>query len=79
MFQQIPIEEQLFLQNFRAPLPGEEYEELFALEILQYLQDESGIRLGTNRLTYFGRLLQKNKIPSRRTMRGTCYLVVRNK
>ena len=69
----------LFLQNFRAPLPGEEYEELFALEILQYLQDKSGIKLGTKRLTYFGRLLQKNKIPSRRTMRGTCYLVVRNK
>lgn len=79
VFQQIPIEEQLFLQNFRAPLPGEEYEELFALEILQYLQDKSGIKLGTKRLTYFGRLLQKNKIPSRRTMRGTCYLVVRNK
>lgn len=78
VFQQIPIEEQLFLQNFRAPLPEEEYEELFALEILQYLQAKSGIRLGTKRLTYFGRLLQKNKIPSRRTMRGTCYLVVRN-
>lgn len=78
VFQQVPIEEQLFLQNFRAPLPGEEYEELFALEILQYLQVKSGIKLGTKRLTYFGRLLQKNKIPSRRTMRGTCYLVVRN-
>ena len=25
----------------------------------------------------FGRLLQKNKIPSRRTMKGTCYSVVK--
>lgn len=77
VFQQLPVEEQLFLQYFRAPLPNEEYESLPTIEILQYLQKKSGIRLGNKRLTYFGRLLQKNKIPSRRTMRGTCYSVVR--
>lgn len=76
-FQQMPVEEQLFLQNFRAALPGEECEELSAIEILQYLQSKSGIKLGNKRLTYFGRLLQKNKIPFRRTMKGTCYSVVR--
>lgn len=73
----MPVEEQLFLQNFRAALPGEECEELSAIEILQYLQSKSGIKLGNKRLTYFGRLLQKNKIPFRRTMKGTCYSVVR--
>lgn len=77
VFQQIPVEEQLFLQYFRAAQPGEESQELSAIEILQYLQSESGIKLGNKRLTYFGRLLQKNKIPSRRTMKGTCYSVVK--
>ena len=77
VFQQLPVEEQLFLQYFRAARPGEESQELSAIEILQYLQSESGIKLGNKRLTYFGRLLQKNKIPSRRTMKGTCYSVVK--
>lgn len=77
VFQQMPVEEQLFLQYFRAARPGEDSQELSAIEILQYLQNESGIKLGNKRLTYFGRLLQKNKIPSRRTMKGTCYSVVR--
>ena len=77
VFQQLPVEEQLFLQYFRAARPGEESLELSAIEILQYLQSESGIKLGNKRLTYFGRLLQKNKIPSRRTMKGTCYSVVK--
>ena len=77
VFQQLPVEEQLFLQHFRAARPGEESLELSAIEILQYLQSESGIKLGNKRLTYFGRLLQKNKIPSRRTMKGTCYSVVK--
>lgn len=76
-FQQMPIEEQLFLQYFRAALPDEECEELSAIEILQYLQNKSGIKLGNKRLTYFGRLLQKNKIPYRRTMKGTCYSVIK--
>ena len=65
------------LQDIRAARPGEESLELSAIEILQYLQSESGIKLGNKRLTYFGRLLQKNKIPSRRTMKGTCYSVVK--
>ena len=77
VFQQLPVEEQLFLQYFRAARPGEESLELSAIEILQYLQSESGIKLGNKRLTYLGRLLQKNKIPSRRTMKGTCYSVVK--
>lgn len=77
-FQQLPVEEQLFLQYFRAPYPEEVCESLSAIEILQYLQAKSGVKLGNKRLTYFGRLLQKNKIPSRRTMKGTCYSVVKN-
>lgn len=77
-FQQLPVEEQLFLQYFRAPHPDEVCESLSAIEILQYLQAKSGVKLGNKRLTYFGRLLQKNKIPSRRTMKGTCYSVVKN-
>ena len=77
-FQQLPVEEQLFLQYFRAPYPEEVCESLSAIEILQYLQAKSGVKLGNKRLTYFGRLLQKNKKPSRRTMKGTCYSVVKN-
>lgn len=78
VFQQIPVEEQLFLQYFRAALPDEDCECLSPIEIILYLQSKSGVKLGNKRLSYFGRLLQKNKIPSRRTKKGTCYYVVKN-
>ena len=50
---------------------------LSPIEIILYLQKMSGVKLGNKRLSYFGRLLQKNKYPSRRTKRGTCYFVVK--
>lgn len=76
-FQQLSVEEQLFHQYFRTATGDEEGEYLPAIEILQYLQKQGGIKLGTKRLTYFGRLLQKNKIPFKRTRKGTCYQVVK--
>lgn len=76
-FQQTPVEEQLLLQYFRPALPNEESECLSPIEIILYLQRVSGMKLGNKRLSYFGRLLQKNKYPSRRTRRGTCYYVVK--
>ena len=76
-FQQMPVEEQLLLQYFRPALPDEESECLSPIEIILYLQKMSGVKLGNKRLSYFGRLLQKNKYPSRRTKRGTCYFVVK--
>lgn len=78
-FQQLPVEEQLFLRYFRAATDEDENGEyLPAIEILQYLQKVSGMKFGNKRLTYFGRLLQKNKIPFKRTKRGTCYFVTKN-
>lgn len=78
-FQQMPVEEQLLLQYFRPALPDEDCECLSPIEIILYLQKMSGVKLGNKRLSYFGRLLQKNKYPSRRTRRGTCYSVVKIK
>lgn len=78
-FQQMPVEEQLLLQYFRPALPDEDCECFSPIEIILYLQKMSGVKLGNKRLSYFGRLLQKNKYPSRRTRRGTCYSVVKIK
>ncbi|MCS2894454.1 DUF3874 domain-containing protein [Parabacteroides faecis] len=78
-FQQMPVEEQLLLQYFRPALPDEDSECFSPIEIILYLQKMSGVKLGNKRLSYFGRLLQKNKYPSRRTRRGTCYSVVKIK
>lgn len=77
-FQQMPVEEQLLLQYFRPALPDEDCECFSPIEIILYLQKMSGVKLGNKRLSYFGRLLQKNKYPSRRTSKGTCYYVVKN-
>ena len=75
-FQQLPLEEQLFHQYFRAATDDEEGEYLPAIEILQYIQKRSKVKLSNTSMITFGRLLQKNKIPRKHTSRGNVYRVV---
>ena len=75
-FQQLPLEEQLFHQYFRAATDNEEGEYLPAIEILQYIQKRSKVKLSNTSMITFGRLLQNNKIPRKHTSRGNVYRVV---
>lgn len=52
-------------------------EYLSPVEILDYLQKRTTIALSSGKAYHFGRLLQKEGIPSRHTNRGTVYRVVR--
>lgn len=75
-FQQFPLEEQLFHQYFRPASDDEEGEYLPAIEILQRLQKRSKVKLNNTSMITFGRLLQKNKIPRKHTLKGNVYWVV---
>lgn len=76
-FEQVPLEEQLFHRHFRAAETEEEGEWMSPIEILEYLQKNSSIPLSIKKMYTFGRILQKNKIPSRHTRKGTVYRVVK--
>ncbi len=79
-FQVMPVAEQLFHEYFRAAKEEEEeYEQLLAIEILEQVQHDSKIRVSVCSIVEFGRILQKNKIPSVHTKRGNFYKVVRIK
>lgn len=79
-FQVMPIAEQLFHEYFRAAKEGEEeYEQLLAIEIMEQVQHDSRIRISNCNIIQFGRILQKNQVPSIHTKRGNVYKVVRMK
>lgn len=78
-FQVMPIAEQLFHEYFRPACEGEECEQLLAIEILEQVQHDSKIRVSNCNIIQFGRILQKNKVPSTRSKRGNMYKVVRIK
>lgn len=79
-FQVMPVAEQLFHEYFRAAKEEEEeYEQLLAIEILEQVQHDSKIRVSVCSIVEFGRILQKNKVPSVHTKRGNFYKVVRIK
>ena len=78
-FQVIPIAEQLFHEYFRAATEGEECEQFLAIEILEQVQHDSKIRVSDCNIIQFGRILQKNRVPSVHTKRGNVYRVVRIK
>lgn len=79
-FQVMPIAEQLFHEYFRAAKEGEEeYEQLLAIEIMEQVQHDSKIHVSICSIVQFGRILQKNKVPSVHTKRGNFYKVVRIK
>lgn len=78
-FQVMPIAEQLFHEYFRAATEGEECEQFLAIEILEQVQHDSKIRVSNCNIIQFGRILQKNRVPSVHTKRGNVYRVVRIK
>lgn len=76
-FQQIPPEEQLFLQYFRLPKKNEAGEFLLSIEILGRIkQKQRDFSYTKTVISNFGRLLKRNGIPSKRSNRGTIYQVV---
>lgn len=75
----MPIAEQLFHEYFRAATEGEECEQFLAIEILEQVQHDSKIRVSDCNIIQFGRILQKNRVPSVHTKRGNVYRVVRIK
>lgn len=78
-FQVMPVAEQLYHEYFRAAEEGEEYEQLMAIEILEQLKRDSKMNVSICSIVEFGRILQKNKVPSVHTKRGNFYKVVRIK
>ncbi len=78
-FQVMPIAEQLFHEYFRAATEVEECEQFLAIEILEQVQHDSKIRVSDCNIIQFGRILQKNRVPSVHTKRGNVYRVVRIK
>lgn len=76
-FEQVPAVEQLFHQYFRAADPDEEGKWMSPVEILNYLQRRSSIPLSISKINNFGRVLQKVKIPSKHTNKGTLYWVAK--
>ena len=54
-----------------------EGEYLSPVEILDYLQKRTTIALSSGKSYHFGRLLQKEGIPSRHTNKGTVYKAVK--
>lgn len=78
-FEQVPAEEQLFYKYFRPAEEKEEGEWLSPAEILEEIQRNSKLPISGKRVSVFGRILQKHRVRSRRTRRGTEYCVVRMK
>ena len=78
-FQVMPLAEHLFQEYFRAATEGEECEQFLAIEILEQVQHDSKIRVSDCNIIQFGRILQKNRVPSVHTKRGNVYRVVRIK
>lgn len=74
-FEQVPVEEQLLMQYFRAA-GDDEGEWLAAIEIMQRIQKRSKMKFSQTHMNFFGRLLRRNNIPSRHAMRGNLYHVV---
>lgn len=75
-FEQVSPEEQLFDRYFRAAENEDEGEWLSSAEILNRIKQSSGISLSSRKISVFGRILHKHKIPSRRTRFATLYHIV---
>ena len=75
-FQQQPAEEQLFLRYFKIAEDIEEAKPLLASEILDMIAEKQpGFNITKTMILNFGKLLKRNSVPNKRTMRGTCYYV----
>ena len=75
-FLQQPAEEQLFLRYFKIAEDIEEAKPLLASEILDMIAEKQpGFNITKTMILNFGKLLKRNSVPNKRTMRGTCYYV----
>ena len=73
-FQQIPAEEQLFSRYFSIPVDPESVTPVLASEILDKIAEKQpGFVITKKMILNFGKLLKRNNVPNKRTMRGTCY------
>ena len=54
-----------------------EGEWLTAMEIFNYLQENTRDKLSVNKINWFGRILHKLNVPKRASIRGTLYHVVK--
>jgi predicted P-loop ATPase len=75
-FEQVPVEEQLLLQYFRAVPVGEDGGDwLSVAEIMQHIRKRSRLSFSNTTINGFGRLLRRNNYPSRHALRGNLYHV----
>ena len=75
-FQQMPLEEQLFLQYYRKPECEEPGEWLSSSEILLNIRKLSGVKFGNVHMSRFGRILQRYEIPHKHTKRGNIWQIM---
>lgn len=76
VFEQVPVEEQLFLQYFKLLSEEDETGEwLSAAEIMQRIRKRSHLTFSNTSINAFGRLLRRNNVRSRHTVRGNLYYV----
>ena len=75
-FEQSPAIEQLFMVYYRGAEEEEEGEWLLAIDILRRIQKASKMTFSTRQASYFGRILQRLGVKSRRKTYGTYYHVV---
>ena len=75
-FEQSPAIEQLFQVYYRVAEEEEEGEWLLAADILQRIQKASKMKISSGQVNYFGRILQRLGVKSKRKTYGTYYHVV---
>ena len=75
-FEQSPAIEQLFQVYYRAAGDEEAGEWLLAADILQRIQKASKMKFSSGQVNYFGRILQRLGVESKRKTYGTYYHVV---
>ena len=75
-FEQSPAIEQLFMVYYRGAEEEEEGEWLLAIDILRRIQKASKMTFSARQASYFGRILQRLGVKSRRKTYGTYYHVV---
>ena len=64
-FEQISPLEHLFHCNFSSATTDEEGEWLTAMEIFNYLQENTRDKLSVNKINWFGRILHKLNVPKK--------------
>ena len=78
-FEQISPLEHLFHCNFSSATNEKEGEWMTAMDIFNYLQENTRDKLSINKINWFGRILRKLNIPKKTSTRGTLYHVTKLK